>query len=94
MKNAFANLRSGIGIGKRLGDGWIYRPPVTELFCNQQDIEDGLRPYRLQTCYWRPDDQYKQEEAIALVAESRRRLLAYYESYRTEVLAWAERVRS
>lgn len=79
-----------LALETNLGDGWIYRPPVTELFCNQQDIEDGLRPYRLQTRYWRPDDQYKQEEAIALVAESRRRLLAYYESYRTEVLARAE----
>ena len=71
-----------LALESNLGDSWIYRPPVTELFCNPQDVEHGLRPYRLQTRYWRPDDQYKQEEAITLVEQSRRQLLGYYEEYK------------
>jgi len=71
-----------LALETNLGDAWIYRPPVTELFCNHQDVENGLRPYRLQTRYWRPDDQYKQEEAMTLVEQSRQQLLAYYEAYK------------
>jgi len=71
-----------LALESNLGDSWIYRPPVTELFCNHQDVERGLRPYRLQTRYWRPDDQYKQEEAMDLVEQSRRQLLGYYEEYK------------
>ena len=75
-----------LALETNLGEAWIYRPPVTELFCNHQDVENGLRPYRLQTRYWRPDDQYKQDEAIALVKQSRQRLLGYYEQYKAEFL--------
>jgi hypothetical protein len=82
-----------LALETNLGDGWVYRPPVTELFCNQQDVEDGLRPYRLQTRYWRPDDQYKQEEAMYLVMQSRQRLLAYYEQVKAEFAEQQERRR-
>jgi len=76
-----------LALETNLGDAWVYRPPVTELFCNHRDVEHGLRPYRLQTRYWRPDDQYKQEEAMALVEQSRQQLLTYYEAYKAEFLA-------
>jgi hypothetical protein len=71
-----------LALEHNLGGSWIYRPPVTDLFCNHQDVERGLRPYRLQTRYWRPDDQYKQEEAMNLVEQSRRQLLGYYAEYK------------
>jgi hypothetical protein len=64
-----------------LGETWINRPPVTALFCDQHDIHNGLRPYRLQTRYWRPDDQYKQDEALALVERARRTLQEHYAHY-------------
>jgi len=60
----------------------IHKPPITELFCEAQDPENGLRPYRLQTRYWKPDDVYKQEEAIALTKDSNWKLQAYYEEYK------------
>ncbi|MBX3013590.1 MAG: hypothetical protein KF832_18865 [Caldilineaceae bacterium] len=81
-----------LALETNMGEGWIYRPSVAELFCNHADVENGLRPYRLQTRYWRPDDQYKQDEAIALVAESRRRLLAYYETYKAALVEPVERI--
>ncbi|HMN30372.1 MAG TPA: hypothetical protein PKE45_19635, partial [Caldilineaceae bacterium] len=62
-----------------LGDSWINRPPVTDLFCDRKDVQNGLRPYRLQTRYWRPDDNYKQDEALALVERSRLKLINDYE---------------
>ena len=64
-----------------MGDSWINRPPITDLFCDAQSVEKGLRPYRLQTRYWQPDDLYKQEEAVNLVEDSRAKLLAYYAEY-------------
>lgn len=70
-----------LALEKNLGDFWLYKPPITELFCEPSDSENGLRPYRLQTRYWKPDDHYKQEEAIALVKESKLKLQAYYDKY-------------
>lgn len=67
-----------------LGDAWINRPPVSDLFCDPKDVEHGLRPYRLQTRRWRPDDSYKQDEAIQLVEQARVRLLHYYETYKSQ----------
>jgi hypothetical protein len=74
-----------LALERNLGDAWIYRPPVTDLFCSPQDVANGLRPYRLQTRYWRPDDQYKQDEALTLVKQSRQRLLGYYEAFKAEL---------
>ena len=64
-----------------MGNAWINRPSITDLFCDAKDVEKGLRPYRLQTRYWKPDDVYKQEEALALVNDSRAKLLAYYGAF-------------
>jgi hypothetical protein len=69
-----------------LGESWVHRPPITDLFCDQKDVHNGLRPYRLQTRYWRPDDNYKQDEALALVEESRLQLLGYYQEYKTALV--------
>jgi hypothetical protein len=67
-----------------LGDAWINRPAVSELFCDPKDLERGLRPYRLQTRYWRPDDRYKQDEAIELVNRSLVMLQTCYEQYKLQ----------
>ncbi|MEZ4866519.1 MAG: hypothetical protein R3C14_34690 [Caldilineaceae bacterium] len=69
-----------------MGDTWIHKPSITDIFCNPQDVAQGLRPYRLQTRYWRPDDNYKQEEAIELVRNARLKLQRYYEEAKGEVV--------
>lgn len=71
-----------LALERNLEDFWVNRPAITDLFCDPQDSEHGLRPYRLQTRYWRADDVYKQDEAIALVEESKLKLQAYYEHYK------------
>jgi hypothetical protein len=65
-----------------LGDSWINPPAISDLFCDPKDVEKGLRPYRLQTRYWRPDDGYKQDEALELVKRSRDKLVEYYQAYK------------
>jgi hypothetical protein len=69
-----------LALETNMGVAWINKPPITDLFCNPDDVAHGLRPYRLQTRYWRPDDDYKQDEALALVNQSRLQLLHYYEA--------------
>lgn len=66
---------------KNMGDSWLNKPSITDLFCHTEDIENGLRPYRLQTRYWKPDDHYKQEEALALITEAKLKLDSYYNEY-------------
>jgi hypothetical protein len=63
---------------QNLGESWVQRPPVDELFCKIDDIDSGLRPYRLQTRNWKPDDYYLREEAIALANSSRQKVLTHY----------------
>ncbi len=63
---------------QNLGKSWVQRPPVDELFCKTDDIDSGLRPYRLQTRNWKPDDCYLREEAIALANSSRQKVLTHY----------------
>ena len=64
---------------QNLGDSWVQRPSVDELFCKTGDIDSGLRPYRLRTRNWKPDDAYLREEAIALAQSSRQKVLNYYD---------------
>jgi hypothetical protein len=45
-----------------------------------EDVPEGLRPYRLQTRKWKPDDRYKRGEAEALVERSRQQLRECYET--------------
>lgn len=62
-----------------LKDSWVKRPPVDELFCKIEDIDLGLRPYRLRTRNWKPDDNYLREEAITLAHNSRQKVLKHYQ---------------
>lgn len=63
---------------KNLESSWIKRPSVEELFCKSEDIDLGLRPYRLRTRNWKPDDQYLREQAITLAESSRKKVVEYY----------------
>ena len=63
---------------KNLGSSWINRPNIEDLFCKTDDIDLGLRPYRLRTRNWKPDDDYLHEEAITLAQESRKKVRKYY----------------
>jgi len=66
-----------------LKDSWIKRPKIDELFCKNDDIDLGLRPYRLRTRKWKPDDSYLREEAIALAQSSRQKVLNHYEELKS-----------
>lgn len=70
-----------LALERNLGDSWINKPSITELFCDSHDPENGLRPYRLQTRYWKPDDVYKQDEAIALLEDSKSKLQNYCKEF-------------
>ena len=48
------------------------------MFCKTEDIDLGLRPYRLRTRNWKPDDYYLSEEAISLAKDSRQKVKKYY----------------
>ncbi|MBC8258125.1 MAG: hypothetical protein H8E38_03835 [SAR324 cluster bacterium] len=63
---------------QNLGNSWLQRPPVDELFCKTEDIDSGLLPYRLRTRNWKPDDRYLREEAISLARSSREKVLKHY----------------
>ena len=65
---------------QNLGESWIEQPAVESLFCVPEDVPEGLRPYRLQTRKWKPDDRYKRGEAEALVERSRQQLRKCYET--------------
>jgi len=64
---------------QNLSESWVQRPSVDELFCKTEDIDLGLRPYRLRTRNWKPDDRYLREEAISLAQKSRQKVLNYYQ---------------
>lgn len=55
---------------ENLGDAWLNRPTPDSLFCSVREMRQGLRPYRLKTRRWVASDQYKKEEAEALVSDS------------------------
>ena len=63
---------------QNLHESWVQRPSVDELFCKTEDIDFGLRPYRLRTRNWKPDDRYLREEAISLAQISRQKVLKHY----------------
>lgn len=68
---------------KNLGEAWERKPSPDEIFCSLEEVENGLRPYRLQTRRWVPSDTYKIDEAKSLVAGS---LEKVRELYRTMVM--------
>ena len=67
-----------------LKDSWVKRPPIDELLCKNEDIDLGLRPYRLRTRNWKPDDNYLREEAIDLAQSSRQKVLNHYQELKRE----------
>ncbi|NLW56703.1 MAG: hypothetical protein GX050_08880 [Firmicutes bacterium] len=57
-------------LAANLQDSWINKPSPGEIFCTLEEMKNGLRPYRLRTRGWVPSDNYKVEEAVALVLRS------------------------
>jgi len=57
-----------------LGTAWINKPEPDLIFCSLEEMQNGLRPYRLQTRRWMPSDRYKAAEAEELVRESLERI--------------------
>ncbi|MCK5719208.1 MAG: hypothetical protein KAH84_04570 [Thiomargarita sp.] len=71
-----------LALEKNMGDAWINKPNILDLFCDTFDSENGLRPYRLQTRHWKPHDFYKQDEAIAQINAAKVKLQDYYQTYK------------
>ncbi len=57
-------------LAANLQDSWINKPLPGEIFCTLDEMKNGLRPYRLRTRGWVPSDDYKVDEAVALVLKS------------------------
>jgi hypothetical protein len=71
-----------LALEENLEDSWVNRPHPESLFCSMAENRQGLRPYRLKTRRWMPSDEYKREEAEALVSESLHRIKEQYSSGR------------
>lgn len=63
---------------ENLGDNWINKPDILDIFCSQQDALRGLRPYSLKTRYWTPSDSYKRDDAFRFVENSLAELQEVY----------------
>lgn len=63
---------------ENLGDNWINKPQIVDIFCNHQDAVKGLRPYSLKTRYWSPSDSYKRDNAFQFVEHSLADLQSIY----------------
>ena len=62
-----------------LGENWINRPTdITTLLVNNLEIEEGLRPYRVETRYWSPSDNYKLKEAYKTIERAKEKLILNY----------------
>ncbi len=66
---------------QNLRDAWLDKPPLSEFFCEPADVENGLRPYRLQTRRWKPDDHYKKEDALKYIQEAQQKLQMCYHEF-------------
>jgi hypothetical protein len=70
---------------KNLGDNWINKPKdITKLLVNNEELKAGLRPYRLETRYWSPSDNYKVEEAYDAIEIAKERLVKYYKKIKEQ----------
>lgn len=70
---------------KNLGDNWINKPKeITNMLVSNLEIENGLRPYRLETRYWSPSDKYKVEEAYETIENAKEQLALYYKKLKEE----------
>jgi hypothetical protein len=65
---------------KNLGENWINKPEdIAELLVNNEEVKNGLRPYRLETRYWSASDDYKVEEAYDAIEVAKETLIRYYD---------------
>lgn len=67
-----------ISLEKKLGKRWLNKPKIDDLFINDREIDNGLRPYRLATRYWKADDNYKINAAIEEVRNSKKIIISEY----------------
>ena len=74
-----------LALETNMRDSWLERPKIEELFCTRVDPERGLRPYRLKTRNWKPDDSYQREEAMRLADDSRGKLKHFYEQLKNSI---------
>jgi len=64
---------------KNLGSNWINKPrSISELLSHGFEVKEGLRPYRLETRYWSPSDNYKVDEALETIENAKKLLVEYY----------------
>ena len=62
----------------KVGARWVRRPDIASMFCSQFDITRGvLRPYRLESRNWRPDD-HREVQARILVDDALKLLESSY----------------
>lgn len=70
---------------KNLGENWINRPNnISNLLSSKDEILNGLRPYRLQTRYWSPDDKYKIYTANEKIKKSKIKLINMFNKIKLE----------
>ncbi len=63
-----------------LGENWINKPTdITTLLCEDEEMINGLRPYRLETRYWSASDNYKTQEAYDMIEKAKENLLFFYD---------------
>lgn len=68
---------------KKMGENWINRPNVEDLFCTNDEIDKGLRPVRLKTRHWTPSDKYQLEEAKSMAIKAKIKLKTIYSSIKS-----------
>ncbi|MAG08079.1 hypothetical protein CMO89_01290 [Candidatus Woesearchaeota archaeon] len=56
-----------IVLSEKLGENWINRPKITEMFATDDDINNGVRPYSLKSNKWKASDRLPPE----ILAEQR-----------------------
>ena len=52
-------------LNNNLGDSWVNKPVAADLFVTSQDIEDGVRPYNLDSRGWKSSDTLPPAQANA-----------------------------
>jgi len=64
---------------KNLGENWVNKPKdISSMLVSDEEMDAGLRPYRVETRYWSPSDDYKVEEAYDAIKDAKIRLKEYY----------------
>lgn len=62
-----------------LAENWINKPSnITTLLCEDEEMINGLRPYRIETRYWSASDNYKTKEAYEAIKKAKQELELFY----------------